>query len=68
MPSQKTKMNEKFTFEYYDADNDDYLDAEVSEVIEEYNPVNFESELNEEQLLELDLERLERSCIQWQNY
>jgi DNA helicase-2/ATP-dependent DNA helicase PcrA len=50
MPSQKTKMNEKFTFEYYDADNDDYLDAEVSEVIEEYNPVNFESELNEEQL------------------
>jgi len=26
------------------------LDAEVSEVIEEYNPVNFEFELNEEQL------------------
>ncbi|MBY9004315.1 MAG: ATP-dependent helicase [Candidatus Lokiarchaeota archaeon] len=50
MPSQKTNMNEKFTFEYLDEDYDDSLDAEISEVIEEYNPVNFESELNEEQL------------------
>jgi len=43
-------MNEKFTFEYYDEDYDDSLDAEISEAIEEYSPVNFESELNEEQL------------------
>ncbi|MHA1192296.1 MAG: ATP-dependent helicase [Promethearchaeota archaeon] len=50
MPSQKINMNEKFTFEYYDEDYDDSLDAEISEAIEEYNPVNFESELNEEQL------------------
>ncbi|MBY9017681.1 MAG: ATP-dependent helicase [Candidatus Lokiarchaeota archaeon] len=50
MPSQKVNMNEKFTFEYYDEDYDDSLDAEISEAIEEYNPVNFESELNEEQL------------------
>ena len=50
MPSQKNNMNEKFTFEYYDEDYDDSLDAEISEAIEEYSPVNFESELNEEQL------------------
>ena len=50
MPSQKINMNEKFTFEYYDEDFDDSLDAEISEAIEDYNPVNFESELNEEQL------------------
>ncbi|MHA1671973.1 MAG: ATP-dependent helicase [Promethearchaeota archaeon] len=50
MPPQKINMNEKFTFEYYDEDYDDSLDAEISEAIEAYNPVNFESELNEEQL------------------
>jgi len=50
MPSQKINMNEKFIFEYLDEDYDDSLDAEITEVLEEYNPVNFESELNEEQL------------------
>lgn len=50
MPSQKSNTSEKFTFEYYDEDYTDDIDVEPSEPIEDYNSIDFKSDLNEEQL------------------
>ena len=50
MPSQKEKSDEKFTFEFYDEDYAESLEEDDTEIIEDYNDVNFESDLNDEQL------------------
>ena len=50
MPSQKENSDEKFTFEFYDEEYADSLEDEDIEVFEEYNEVNFEKDLNDEQL------------------
>lgn len=49
MPSQKEKSDEKFTFEFYDEDYAENLEEDL-EIFEEYNDVNFEQDLNDEQL------------------
>jgi DNA helicase II / ATP-dependent DNA helicase PcrA len=50
MPSQKENSEEKFTFEFYDEEYANSLEDEDVEVFEDYNEVNFEKDLNDEQL------------------
>ncbi|GAH42004.1 unnamed protein product, partial [marine sediment metagenome] len=48
--SKKDPVEEEFVFEFYDEDYADSLEIEKPEVIEEYNDINFEEDLNDEQL------------------
>ena len=50
MSSQKGNSTEKFTFEFYDEDYTPSLEEDIIESDEEYNQVNFEADLNDEQL------------------
>ena len=50
MPSLKEDSDEKFTFEFYDEDYAESLEENDVDVYEEYNDVNFEKDLNDEQL------------------
>jgi len=48
--SKKDSGEEEYIFEFYDEDYGESLEIEKPEVIEEYNEINFEEDLNEEQL------------------
>jgi len=48
--SKKDSVEEEYVFEFYDEDYADSLEIEKPEVIEEYNDINFEDDLNDEQL------------------
>ncbi|MFX1356527.1 MAG: ATP-dependent helicase [Promethearchaeota archaeon] len=50
MPEQKPTVNEEYTFEFYDDDLTETNETIELEHIEEYNPIDFESDLNDEQL------------------
>ena len=50
MNSEKKSKEEEYVFEFYDEDFAESLEEEVSISIEEYNEINFEEDLNEEQL------------------
>jgi DNA helicase-2/ATP-dependent DNA helicase PcrA len=49
--SERNKnLREEYTFEFYDEDHTESIKIEETEFIEEYNEVNFFSDLNDEQL------------------
>ena len=50
MVSEENKNAEEYVFEFYDEDYAESLEEEIPEKKEEYNEVDFESDLNEEQL------------------
>ena len=50
MTSEKDSKEEEFVFEFYDEDYAESLEDEISLVEEEYNEVDFEKDLNSEQL------------------
>ncbi|MFX1375896.1 MAG: ATP-dependent helicase [Promethearchaeota archaeon] len=50
MNSKKNSVEEEYVFEFYDEDFSESLDTEVPDTIEQYNIINFEKDLNEEQL------------------
>lgn len=50
MNSKKDPAEEEYVFEFYDEDYGESLEIEKPEIIEEYNDINFEEDLNEEQL------------------
>ncbi|MBY8984898.1 MAG: ATP-dependent helicase [Candidatus Lokiarchaeota archaeon] len=50
MSDKKENSEEEFIFEIYDEDYANALEEEVTEVIEEYNEINFDKDLNDEQL------------------
>ncbi|MFW9940579.1 MAG: ATP-dependent helicase [Candidatus Thorarchaeota archaeon] len=50
MNSRKDPIEEEYIFEFYEEDFAESLEIEESEVLGEYNQINFEEELNEEQL------------------
>jgi len=47
---KKDITEEEYVFEFYDEDYAQSLEVELPEVIEEYNEINFNEDLNEEQL------------------
>jgi DNA helicase-2/ATP-dependent DNA helicase PcrA len=50
LSSKKDSVEEEYVFEFYDEDYSESLELETPEIIEEYNDINFERDLNEEQL------------------
>ncbi len=50
MNSKKDPTQDQYVFEFYEDDYAETLEIEEPEVIEEYNDINFEEGLNEEQL------------------
>lgn len=50
MNTNKDKNEEEFVFEFYEEDSTASLEEKVSEVLEKYNSINFDKDLNEEQL------------------
>ncbi|MFX1589444.1 MAG: ATP-dependent helicase [Promethearchaeota archaeon] len=50
MVSEDNKKAEEYVFEFYDEDYAESLEEEIPEKKEEYNEVDFEGDLNEEQL------------------
>ncbi|MFX0027172.1 MAG: ATP-dependent helicase [Candidatus Hermodarchaeota archaeon] len=50
MVSEESKNAEEYVFEFYDEDYAESLEDEIPEKEEEYNEIDFESDLNEEQL------------------
>jgi DNA helicase-2/ATP-dependent DNA helicase PcrA len=51
MTTKKEEMEEEFVFEFYDEDYAESLDdVEAEKITEEYNEVDFKTDLNEEQL------------------
>jgi DNA helicase-2/ATP-dependent DNA helicase PcrA len=50
MVSPKENPKEEYTFEFYDEDYIDVLRPELQKPLEEYNKVDFEADLNDEQL------------------
>ena len=51
MTQKKEDVEEEFVFEFYDEDYAESLDdVEAPKLTEEYNEVDFEADLNEEQL------------------
>jgi len=50
MSQDKENTSEKYIFEFYDDDFSESLEPEISKIAEKYNDVDFESDLNEEQL------------------
>ncbi len=50
MNQKKENIEEEYIFEFYDEDYAETLEEITPQVIEEYNEINFEEELNEEQL------------------
>ena len=50
MNQNKENIEEEYIFEFYDEDYAEALEDITPQVIEEYNEINFEEELNEEQL------------------
>ena len=50
MNSKKDPTQDQYVFEFYEDDYAETLEIEEQEVIEEYNDINFEEGLNEEQL------------------
>ncbi|MFX1498530.1 MAG: ATP-dependent helicase [Promethearchaeota archaeon] len=50
MVSEKHKTTEEYVFEFYDEDFAETFEEEISEKKEKYNEINFENDLNEEQL------------------
>ncbi|UCD02242.1 MAG: ATP-dependent helicase [Promethearchaeota archaeon] len=50
MNQNKENIDEEYVFEFYDEDYAESLEEEPPHIIEEYNKVNFEDELNKEQL------------------
>ncbi|MFX1279311.1 MAG: ATP-dependent helicase [Promethearchaeota archaeon] len=50
MNQNKEKSNEEYVFEFYDEDYIESLEVEVPKIIEEYKQINFEDDLNDEQL------------------
>jgi DNA helicase-2/ATP-dependent DNA helicase PcrA len=47
---KKDRAQEEYIFEFYDEDYAESLEEEIPQVIETYNKINFEEDLNEEQL------------------
>ncbi|MFW9881993.1 MAG: ATP-dependent helicase [Candidatus Thorarchaeota archaeon] len=50
MNSNKDPTEEEYVFEFYDEDYSESFEIEEPEVIQDYNDINFEENLNEEQL------------------
>ncbi|MFX1390439.1 MAG: ATP-dependent helicase [Promethearchaeota archaeon] len=50
MDQNKNELEGDYVFEFYDEDYAESLEAKSSEIIEEYNKINFEKDLNDEQL------------------
>ena len=50
MNLKKEDSEEEFVFEFYDDDFTESLESEVSKEKEKYKKVNFEEDLNDEQL------------------
>ncbi|MFX1315798.1 MAG: ATP-dependent helicase [Promethearchaeota archaeon] len=50
MAQKKDNIEEEYVFEFYDEDYAESLEEEIPQVIEDYNEINFEEDLNEEQL------------------
>ena len=50
MNSEKKSKEEEYVFEFYDEDYAESMEEELPICIEDYNDVNFEEDLNEEQL------------------
>jgi len=50
LSERKKDLKEEYTFEFYDDDYTESFELKETKVIEEYNEVDFESDLNEEQL------------------
>lgn len=50
MVSTKKNPKEEYVFEFYDEDYVDVLQPELQKPLEEYNEIDFESDLNDEQL------------------
>ncbi|MFX0057813.1 MAG: ATP-dependent helicase [Candidatus Heimdallarchaeota archaeon] len=50
MPEREENLNEVYTFEFYEDDYTETYDLKETKVIEEYNEIDFESDLNDEQL------------------
>ena len=50
MSSKKDDIQEEYVFEYYDEDFGEFEDGEPPKFVEEYNEVNFEEDLDDDQL------------------
>ena len=50
MAPKDEEIEEEYVFEFYEEDYAESLEEEIPKVIEEYNEIDFEHELNEEQL------------------
>ena len=50
MSQKKEKLEEQYVFEFYDEEPVNYLETDELEISENYNKVDFEGDLNEEQL------------------
>ncbi|MFX1476854.1 MAG: ATP-dependent helicase [Promethearchaeota archaeon] len=50
MNLEKDKNNEEFVFEFYEEDYAESIEEDSSESIEDYSEINFDEDLNEEQL------------------
>ena len=55
MIQKKESSEEEFVFEFYDEDYGESLEDEPRKIDEDYKNVNFEEDLNKEQLLFLSL-------------
>jgi DNA helicase-2/ATP-dependent DNA helicase PcrA len=47
---KKDKIEEEYIFEFYDEDYAESLEEEIPDIVEEYNEINFNKDLNNEQL------------------
>lgn len=50
MNTKKKNIEEEYVFEFYDEDYAESLEEEIPQIVEEYNEINFEKDLNDEQL------------------
>ncbi len=50
MPAEKEEVSEEYVFEFYDEDYAESLEVQISAAVDEYNDVDFEADLNKEQL------------------
>ena len=50
MNIKKDNIEEEYIFEFYDEDYAESLEEEIPQIVEEYNEINFEKDLNDEQL------------------
>ena len=50
MIPEKDKNEQEYTFEFYDEDEGETLEDDIPKIIEKYNDINFNENLNDEQL------------------